>query len=153
MLEHGTRMVEHVLGHMGLDEFTEGPSRELVEVLVEMYQDDNVQPERIAQGDYGDALANLYSAVTIDQHEASENWAEREDIPVPRPNDKPYKAAESAMKLLKLDRVNAAIDEVRERSYQATQNGDEERMQDLQQKMMSLQELRKHIQRGDFLDD
>jgi hypothetical protein len=57
------------------------------------------------------------------------------------------------MKLLKLDRVNAAIDAVREQAYRATQAGDEERMQTLQQKMMSLQELRKHIQRGDFLED
>jgi len=153
MLEHGTRMVEHVLGHMALDEFTEGPSRKLVEVLVEMYQDDDVQPERIAQGEYGDALANLYSAVTIDEHEASKNWAEQDDISVPRPNDKPYKAAESAMKLLKLDRVNAAIAEVRDRAYEATQGGHDERMQTLQQKMMSLQELRKHIQRGDFLEE
>jgi DNA primase len=153
MLEHGTRMVKHVLGHMALDEFTEGPSRELVQVLVGMYQNEGVRPERIAQGEHGDALANLYSAVTIDEHEASENWAQQDDISVPRPNDKPYEAAESAMKLLKLDRVNEAIDEVREQAYAATQNGAEERMQRLQQKMMSLQELRKHIQRGDFLDD
>jgi len=153
MLEHGTRMVKHVLGHMALDEFTEGPPRRLVQVLVEMYQNENVRPERIAQGEHGDALANLYSAVTIDEHEASENWAEQDDISVPRPNDKPYEAAESAMKLLKLDRVNEAIDEVREQAYVATQDGEEERMQRLQQKMMSLQELRKHIQRGDFLED
>jgi DNA primase len=153
MLEHGRRMVEHVLGHMALDEFTEGPPRELVQVLVEMYQNGDVQSERIAQGEYGDELANLYSGVTIDEHEASKNWAEQEDIPVPRPNDKPYAAAESAMKLLKLDRVNAAIDQVREQAYQATQAGDEDRMQKLQQKMMSLQELRKHVERGEFLDD
>jgi DNA primase len=153
MLEHGTRMVKHVLGHMALDEFTEGPPRDLVQTLVEMYQNENVRPERIAQGKYGDALANLYSAVTIDEHEASENWAQQDDISVPRPNDKPYEAAESAMKLLKLDRVNEAIDEVREQAYVATQDGEEERMQRLQQKMMSLQELRKHIQRGDFLED
>jgi len=146
-------MVRHVLGHMALDEFTKGPSRELVEVLVEMYQNEGIRPERIAQGEFGDALANLYTAVTIDEHEASENWAKQDDISVPRPNDKPYKAAESAMKLLKLDRVNEAIDQVREHSYVATQEGNEEKMQRLQQKMMSLQELRKRIEKGAFLED
>ena len=153
MLEHGKRMVKHVLGHMALDEFSEGPPRKLVEVLVDMYQNEGIRPERIAQGEYGDALANLYSAVTIDEHEASENWAKQDDISVPRPNDKPYKAAESAMKLLKLDRVNEAIDHVREQSYVATQDGNEEKMQRLQQKMMSLQELRKRIEKGAFLED
>jgi DNA primase len=153
MLEHGTRMVKHVLGHMGIDEFTEGPPRELVRTLVQMYQDDDVDPQRILDGEHGDQLQRLAAGVMMDEHEASKNWAEQEDIPVPRPNDRPYQAAESAMKLLKLDRVNEAIDEVREQAYLATQNGDEDRMQRLQQKMMSLQDLRKQIQRGAFLED
>jgi len=89
----------------------------------------------------------------MEEHEASKNWAEREDIPVPKFNDKPYQSADSAMKFLKLDRVNGAIEEVREQSYQANQAGDTERMQRLQQKMMSLQELRKEVQKGAFLDD
>jgi DNA primase len=153
MLEHGTRMVEHVLGHMALDEFTDGAPRELVEVLVDMYRNDEVQPQRILDGEHGDALQQLAAGAMMDEHEASEHWAQQDDIAVPRPNDKPYKAAESAMKLLKLDRVNAAIDEVRDQAYRATQAGDEDSMQTLQQKMMSLQELRKHIQRGAFLED
>lgn len=153
MLDHGSRMVEFVLGNMALDEFTDGPARELVQTLVDMYQNDAVRPERILDGAHGDSLQTLAAAVLMEEHEASENWAEREDIPVPRLNDRPYAAAESAMKLLKLDRVEAAIDEVREHSFEATQAGDEERVQQLQQKMMSLQELRKDIQRGRFLDD
>jgi DNA primase len=153
MLDQGTRMVEHVLGHMALDEFTEGPSRKLVQALVDMYQNGDVQPERILDGQHGDPLQQLAAAVMMNQHEASENWAEQEDIPIPRPNDKPYEAAESAMKLLKLDRVNAAIDRLRERAYEATQAGEEEQMQKLQQKMMSLQKLRKTVQRGEFLEE
>lgn len=153
MLDHGSRMVEFVLGNMALDEFTDGPARELVRTLVEMYQEDAVRPERILDGAHGESLQTLAAGVLMEEHEASENWAEREDIPVPRLNDRPYAAAESAMKLLKLDRVEAAIDEVRERSFEATQAGDEERVQRLQQKMMSLQELRKDIQRGRFLED
>ena len=153
MLEHGTRMVTHVLGHMALDEFTEGPGRELVRTLVQMYQDDQMQPQRILSGEHGDELQRLAAAVMMDEHEASKNWAEREDIPIPRLNERPYEAAESAMKFLKLDRVDEAIDAIREQAYAASRAGDEERMQRLQQKMMSLQDLRKRITRGEFLED
>jgi DNA primase len=153
MLEQGRRMIEFVLGNMALDEFTKGPPRELVHTLVDMYQEDAVQPQVILDGEHGEALQSLAASVMMEEHEASEKWAEREDIPVPKLNDRPYAAAESAMKLLKMDRVNEAIEQVREQSYQATQAGDEERMQRLQQKMMSLQELRKSIERGDFLGD
>ncbi|PQJ35755.1 DNA primase [Salinibacter sp. 10B] len=153
MLEQGRRMVEHVLGHMALDEFTEGPPRELVQALVEMYQNNNVRPQSFLDGAHGDRLQQLAASVMVEEHEASENWAEREDIPVPKLNDRPYAAAESAMKLLKLDRVEDAIAEVRDRIYEASQNEKEETVQRLQQKMMSLQELRKHVQRGDFLED
>ncbi|MFB6248552.1 MAG: DNA primase [Salinibacter sp.] len=153
MLDQGTRMVEHVLGHMALDEFTDGAPRQLVETLVGMYQDDDVRPQAILDGEYGEEQQRLAASAMMEEHEASTNWAEREDIPVPKLNDRPYEAAESAMKLLKMDRVNAAIEQVRERAYEATQAGDEERMQQLQQKMMSLQELRKQIERGAFLED
>lgn len=153
MLEHGTRMVTHVLGHMALDEFTEGPGRELVRTLVQMYQNDQMQPERILSGEHGDELQRLAAAVMMDEHEASKNWAEREDIPIPRLNERPYEAAESAMKFLKLDRVDEAIDTIREQAFSASRAGDEERMQRLQQKMMSLQDLRKRITRGEFLED
>ena len=153
MLDHGTRMVKHVLGHMALEEFTEGPPRKLVRTLVEMYKNSEMRPQRILSGEHGDDLQRLAAAVMMNEHEASKNWAEREDIPVPRLNERPYASAESAMKYLKLDRVEEAIDAVREQAFAASRSGDEERMQRLQQKMMSLQELRKHIKRGDFLDD
>jgi DNA primase len=153
MLEQGRRMVEHVLGHMALDEFSEGPPRKLVQQLVEMYQNDDVRPQSFLDGEHGDQLQQLAASVMVEEHEASENWAEREDIPVPKLNDRPYAAAESAMKLLKLDRVEAAIAEVRDRAYEASQAGNEEKVQRLQQKMMSLQELRKHVQRGAFLEE
>jgi DNA primase len=153
MLEEGTRMVEHVLGHMALDEFTEGPPRELVQTLVQMYQDGDVRTQALLEGEHGEQLQSLAASVMMEEHEASENWAKREDIPVPTFNGQPYKSADSAMKFLKLDRVNEAIEHVREQSYQANQAGDTERMQRLQQKMMSLQELRKEVQQGDFLDD
>ena len=153
MLENGSRMVAFVLSHAALDEFTEGPSRELARTLADMYDDGAVQTERILSGEQGDALQQLGASVLMNEHEASEHWAQKEDIAVPHLNDRPYEAAESAMKFLKLDRVNEAIEAIRERMYQATQQGADDRVQGLQQKVMSLQELRKSVKRGDFLDD
>jgi len=153
MLEHGTRMVEFVLGNMGLDEFTAGAPRQLVTSLVDMYNEGKVEPRDILSGQKGETLQRLATAVMMEEHRASENWAEREDIPVPRPNDRPYAAAESAMKLLKRDRVDEAIEHVREQHYQARTAGDAEREKKLMEKMMSLQELRKKIQDGAFLEE
>jgi len=153
MLENGSRMVSFVLGHTALDEFTEGPPRELARTLAQMYEKGTVQTQEILGGEHGEGLQQLGAAVLMDEHEASEHWAKKEDISVPHLNDRPYEAAESAMKFLKLDRVNGALQSVREQMYGATQNGENDQVQYLQQKMMSLQELRKSIKRGDFLDD
>ena len=153
MLENGGRMVGFVLGHMALDEFTEGPPRALARTLAEMYDDGAVEPKRILNGECGESLQQLGASVMMNEHEASAHWAEKEDISVPHLNDRPYEAAESAMEFLKLDRVNEAIEAVRERMYQATQQGGDDRVQRLQQKVMSLQELRKSVKQGDFLDE
>ena len=146
-------MVGFVLGHMALDEFTEGPPRALARTLAEMYDDGAVEPKRILNGECGESLQQLGASVMMNEHEASAHWAEKEDISVPHLNDRPYEAAESAMKFLKLDRVNEAIEAVRERMYQATQQGGDDRVQRLQQKVMSLQELQKSVKQGDFLDE
>ena len=153
MLENGRRMVSLVLGHMALDEFSEGPPRAFARALAEMYEDGEVQPQEILNGEHGETLQQLGASVMMDEHEASEHWAQKEDIPVPHLNDRPYDAARSAMKFLKMDRVDEAIEAVRERMYQASQQGADEEVQRLQQKMMSLQELRKGIERGEFLED
>ncbi|WP_103028915.1 DNA primase [Salinibacter altiplanensis] len=153
MLENGRRMVELVLGHMSLDEFSEGGPRALARALAKMYEEGNVQPQQILNGECGETLQQLGASVMMDEHEASEHWAQKEDIPVPHLNDRPYDAARSAMKFLKMDRADEAIEAVRERMYQASQQGADEQVQRLQQKMMSLQELRKGIKRGAFLDD
>ncbi len=154
MLEHGSRMVAFVLGHMALDEFTEGPPRRLARTLREMYDDNAVEPQAILSGEHGEPLQRLGASVMMNEHEASEHWAEKEDIPVPHLNDRPYEAAESAMKFLKLDRVDEALEAVRERMYQSRQlSGNGDQVQRLQQKVMSLQELRKSIEQGDFLEE
>jgi len=152
MLEHGRRMVGFVLGNVALDEFTEGPPRDLARTLADMYKGGTVQSQEVLSGEHGSVLQRLGTAVLMDKHEASENWVRKQDVSVPSLNDRPYEAAESAMKFLKLDRVNEAIEEVREQMYSATQDGDEDQVERLQQKMMSLQELRKQVRQGAFIE-
>jgi len=153
MLENGSRMVAHVLSHTALDEFTEGPPRTLARTLAEMYNDGTVEAQQILSGEHGEALQQLATSVLMNEHEASEHWAQENDIAVPALNDRPYEAAESAMKYLKLDRVDEALDAVREKMYQTTQQDEDDQVSRLQQKVMSLQKLRKRIKRGEFLDE
>jgi DNA primase len=75
MLENGSRMVAFVLGHMALDEFTEGPPRTLAQTLAQMYDDGAVEPKAILSGEHGDTLQQLGASVLINAHEASEHWA------------------------------------------------------------------------------
>jgi DNA primase len=145
-------MVGFVLGNVALDEFTEGPPRDLARTLADMYKRGTVRSQEVLSGEYGSVLQRLGTAVLMDKHEVSENWVRKQDVSVPSLNDRPYEAAESAMKFLKLDRVNEAIEEVREQMYSATQDGDEDQVERLQQKMMSLQELRKQVRQGAFIE-
>jgi len=151
MLEQGTPMVEFILGNMALDEFTEGPPREMARVLIDMYQQNAVDPGRITDGAYGPELQRLAASVMVDKYTPSENWRQRQNITVPRFNQEPYEAGASAMTLLKLDRVNEAIAKQKERMYRASR-GENEKVEEMQQQMMSLYQLRKSIEHREFLE-
>jgi len=152
MLEKGRRMIQYVLKHMALDEFSEGPVRNLVKSLMQMYKNGNVQPERILRGEEGPRLQQLAASVRVDEYSPSENWEHRRDIRVPRLNEQPYEAAASAMTLLKLDRVDEALRDMRSRIHRADRNGEND-LTPLQNQLMKLTRLRKHIQERDYLDD
>ena len=149
MLEHGTALVEFILGHMALDEFSAGPARTIAEKLLVMYQEDKVEPQRFFDGTFDPAIQSLAAEVMIDRHEPSENWQRKQNIPVPRMNEDPYKAATSAMTLLKLERVRDAIDQHKERMYRAQQDGAD--LRPLMEQMSALQDLRRQIERREFL--
>ena len=152
MLEQGEPMVEFILGNMALDEFTDGTPREAVTAFIEMYQEEDVNPQRILDGRYGDDVQRLAASVMVDEHQLSDNWARNKNIAVPRLNNQPYEAAESAMTLLKLDRVNETIQAHKQRMRRANDAGDTETMTRLQQKMMSLYKLRKRIENREFIN-
>jgi hypothetical protein len=150
MLEHGTRMVKHVLSHMAYDEFTKGAPRELVQLLEKMYQDNDVRTQRILDGGYGDTLQKVAADIIMSEQapSPSDYWEAEDGIA-----DKPYKSADAAMRLLKLDRLDEAMDQVREKAYDITGEDEGEELKVLQQKMMSLQKRRRKVKRGDFLED
>ncbi len=149
MLEHGTPMVEFILGRMALDEFSPGPAREIVEILLAMYREEAVDPKKFFDGSFAEPVQSLAAGVLVDRYEPSENWQLMQNIAVPRINEDAEKAATSAMTLLKLERVREAIAQQKEKMYRATQDGGD--LRPLQTEMMALHDLRRQIERREFL--
>ena len=149
MLQVGRPMVEHVLGHMALDEFSEGPVRETVTLLLDQYQRGAIDRDAFVNGTYGPLVQKIATGVLVDRHAISENWR-LAGINVPELNGAPYEAAASAMTLLKLDRVTEAIELANRKTYAAEQAGED--LTELQHQMQQLQRLRVQIERREFLE-
>ena len=151
MYQHGSSLIEFILGNTSLDEFTAGPARQAASAFLQQYEAGSVDRSTFLNGDYGDDVRRLMADVAMMQYEPSQNWERKQNIPVPRLDDDPYEVAISAMTLLKLDRVNDAIEKQRQEIFEAERAGDE--IQPLQTQMMALNELRRRIERREFLED
>lgn len=149
MLEHGTPLVEFILGNMGVEEFTPGSAQRTIQAFLAAYEQGGIDRRPFLDGTYGQAVQQLCAEVMVDRYEPSENWARKQNITVPRLNEDPYESAASAMTLLKLDRVNDAIQHQRDRLYRAPQEGQD--LHTLQSEMMALHHLRKQIEQRAFL--
>ncbi len=149
MLERGAPLVEFILGHMALDEFSAGPTRELVEKLLEQYQEGRVAPGDFLSGRHGAALQRLASDVLADVHTLSENWERKRNIVVPALNEDAREAAAGAMTLLKLDRIEEAIAEQRRAVHEAEQGAGDPTA--ALGRLTRLQQLRKKIESRAFL--
>lgn len=149
MLEHGTPMVELILGNMSLEEFTQGPLREAMALFLTMYESGEVVPQRFLDGSFSPHLQHLAAEVLMDQHEVSQNWKEKLEIKVPRLNQDPRQCAADAMTYLKLDRIKEALAVVARDIHRATEQGGD--LRPLQERMMALHELRKRIERREYL--
>ena len=149
MLERGGPMVEHVLGHMALEEFSAGPVRRTVQQLLAQYEQGRIDKDAFTSGQFGATVQQIATGVLVDRHVASENYA-RKGMRVPEMNAEPYEAAASAMTLLKLDRVSEAIELVSRKTYAAEQAGED--LTELQQRMTELQRLKIQIERREFFE-
>ena len=150
MLEHGAPMVEHVLTRMALDEFSEGVVRDAVGRLIAQYEAGAVDAEPFLRGDYGEETQRLAAEVLMERHALSENWQRRIGITVPGLDAQPYEAAVSAMRLLKLDRVEEAIEAVKRQVFVAEQQGED--VTALLQQQDGLNALKRQIEQGAFLE-
>jgi DNA primase len=142
-------MVEHVLTRMALDEFSEGVVREIVARLIAQYEAGAVDAEAFRRGDLGEAMQRLAAEVLTERHALSENWQRRIGMAVPGLDAQPYEAAVSAMRLLKLDRVEEAIEAVKRQVFVAEQEGED--LTALLHQQNALNALRRQIEQGAFL--
>ena len=146
MLQEGDPMVEHVLGRMGLDEFSDGAVRAVVEALIAQYEAGAVESSAFLGGAFGPDVQHLAALVLSQQSYLSEGWREQNV----QMTEDAYGAAESAMMLLKLRRVDDAIAEQRAACRAAEADGT---LESAQRRLMQLQDVRKSIERRDFLND
>ncbi|HYE96618.1 MAG TPA: DNA primase [Rubricoccaceae bacterium] len=148
MLTHGTPMVEHVLTRMGLEEFTEGTSRNTVGHLIAQYESGAVETEAFLAGRYGPGVQQLCAEALSERYALSENWG-RVGIRIPSLDEKPYAAATDAMRLLKLDRVNEAREAALQELHTAERAGAD--VSELVHRLDELNELLRQVERGAFL--
>ena len=148
MLHEGVPMVEHVMTRMGLDEFTEGGSRETVVALLAQHEAGAVDSAPFVRGEHGAAVQELVSRVLAQRHDVSENWG-RAGITVPAEDARPFEVATQAMKRLKLDRLLEAVEAARSRVLAAERAGED--AAGIQGEIVALNRMRHQIERGDFL--
>ncbi len=151
MLSEGTSMVAFVLGHMALHEFSEGPVREMVEHLLALYEKGEVRSEPFLGGEFGREQQRLAGDVLAIREVPSANWQRLKGVGVPRFNEAARGSAADSMTLLKLDRIDEALDGHRKTVYAAEQ-GDGDLASALTH-LKALQDLRKRVQRREFLQD
>jgi DNA primase len=149
MLDHGRSMVEFVMGNMAMDEFTVGVVRDTIMGILTMYEEGNVDRNRLAEGAFGANVQRLVTEVLMQRHEPSENWVKKQ-IQVPRFNEHPREAAASTMTQLKLDRVKEELQRVQQRIFHSERQGKD--LRTLLEEQMDLHALRKQIENQEFLD-
>jgi len=150
MLREGAPVVEYVLSRMAVEEFTEGAVRAAVAALIAQYDAGAVDAGAFQRGEYGEDVQRLVAQVLSDRYVVSERGATRRGVPAESPDARPYPLAASAMRLLKLDRLDEALAEVQRLIYHAEQKGGD--VVELYRKVQDLTELRAQVERGTFLE-
>ena len=151
MLAHGLPMIEHVLTRMGVEEFTPGPAQSVVQALIAQFEAGSADVTPFVRGDLGDAVRVLVQEALAEKHGGlSDNWQGKVGITPKGRDDEPFKAAASAMRLLKLDRVQEAVAQAMAQMQSVERAGGD--ISDLQQHVNELNELRRQIERGEFMD-
>ncbi|MGB3543260.1 DNA primase, partial [Rubrivirga sp.] len=78
MIQQGTPMVEHVLTRMGVEEFTEGAPRTVVQALIAQFDAGIVDPTPFTRGDFGEEVRVFIQEAVLEEHSLSaDNWKEK----------------------------------------------------------------------------
>ena len=149
MLQHGLLMVEHVLSRMSLEEFASGPMRQTVELILAQFQAGAIDPGPFVRGEHGEAIRSLVVEVLAKQHQRSDNWERKLEMEVAGKDARPTYAADSAMKRLKLARIEEAIAEAKRRLMHAEREGADPTP--IQREIVMFADLRRRIDEGDLL--
>lgn len=149
MLDGGVPIVEYVMGHLAVEEFTEGPSRDLAAELVRQYAADTFDRRSILGGEAGEGVQRLAAEVLTQSSEPSMNWERRRNISVPKLSDGAQDAAGSAMALLRLRHVNTKLDHLQKEMYRVQQAGGE--LNSFLQKQAELLAYRRAVENREFL--
>jgi len=150
MLRDGSPLVEFIMSKLAITDFSEGTSREMAMRIISMYEEGAIEVDGFIEGKYGDSLRRLSTEVLTHNIEPSENWSKKKNITVPALNEEAKESAASAMTLLKLDRIDVAIKEQKERMFRAQEDPETTRL--LAEEMMALNEMRKMIKERKFIN-
>jgi len=137
-------MVQFIMGHLSADEFTEGPARDLIGVLLEMFQKGTIDRDTLVGGSVGDDIQQLATELLTNKYELSQNWEKKLGITTPGNLDDPEAVALSAIGLLKMDRLKDLIKQAQQDLFNAEQDGADptpflEQMSDLQRQRRVLE--------------
>jgi DNA primase len=149
MLERGRPMVEFILSHMALDEFAPGPSRQIAEHLLEMYEEEAIRREPFVDGSLGKEVRAIAAEVLTDRHEMSDNWRQK-GVTVPEPYEDAHRAAADAMTFMKQRRVRQLMMAHDEKIRKARERN--EPVEPLLREKRELEELRFNIENREFLE-
>ena len=126
MIDHGVPMVEYIMGNMALHEFTEGVMTDAIQHILTIYESgERLERQKFIDGTLGSSIQKLVTEILMLRHEPSENWKRKQNISIPRFNQDPHVAANSAMKQLKRRRVSEALKDLKSRIYRAQRHGED----------------------------
>lgn len=145
MLTKGASMVSLVMQYVSLDEFTEGPARDVATRIFDTDREHAIHAQEFLDGQYPEDVQSLVTELLLPRHEVSRNW-ERLKIEVPRINANEREAVLGAIKQLKLYRINSAIAEHRNAMFK-----NRDHREAMQPEMMRLTQARQQIVSGAFL--
>ena len=137
MLEEGAPMIKYILGNMAYDEFQEGPSQRLVDLLIDTldaHGDEVLSAFRSGKANADEITQQLIVDILMPQHEISKGW-DAKKINVPRLNEKSKRIAEDCMMRVKGAVVKREINRTKHEMMNAPE-GSEDRSR-LQEEYLS----------------